>query len=167
MARENIFKTNSDVILGFGVELEMGIEPNVDGLEMLTSFFEFDDSESGHQLRDGDDISYPGQRFEDRCEIHRLLATYLAQCGLPAVVGDPENREYDVWQIDDEPTVMEAGKICSVLSRFKIVTALTELPQIDRVEVVSPILGLPTDKPDACSWTHKLEKLCRSGKGST
>jgi hypothetical protein len=44
MARENIFKTNSDVILGFGVELEMGIEPNVDGLEMLTSFFEFDDS---------------------------------------------------------------------------------------------------------------------------
>jgi hypothetical protein len=159
MARENIFKTNSDVILGFGVELEMGIEPNVDGLEMLTRFFEFDDSESGHQLGDGDKISFHGPRFNNRDNIHEFLANYLTQSGLPAVVGHPEHRKYDMWQVDDDDSVMEAGKTCSVLSRFKIVAALTELPQIDRVEVVSPILGLPTDKPDACSWTHTLEKL--------
>jgi len=159
MARENIFKTNSDVILGFGVELEMGIEPNVDGLEMLTGFFEFDDSESGHQLGDGDDISFPGLRDGNRSDIHGLLAGYLAQCGLPAVVGNPDDRKYGMWQVDDDASVVEARKTCSVLSRFKIVAALTELPQIDRVEVVSPILGLPTDMPDACSWTHKLETL--------
>lgn len=127
MTHENIFKTNSDVILGFGVELEMGIEPNVDGLKVLNSTYEFDENELFH--RDGAKVSmHTGPRDWNRTGIYELLVDYLDQYKLPAVVGNPEFRDYGVWQLDNDETVEEAGKTCSVLSYFKIIAALIELP---------------------------------------
>ncbi|OAL53598.1 hypothetical protein IQ07DRAFT_667614 [Pyrenochaeta sp. DS3sAY3a] len=139
MTQENIFKTNSDVILGFGVELEMGIEANVDGLKLLTSYYDFDENEPCH--RDGTEyLICTDSREGNRSSIYDFLAYYLSDSELQTVVGDPENREYSKWQLDNDESVMEAGTTY-------------------RVEVVSPILGLPTHKPDERSWTYELEKL--------
>jgi hypothetical protein len=167
MAREHIFKTNYGAILGFGVELEMGLEPNVECLRVLTSDYGFDDSEVGHQTRPRDVISFPGGgRDNNRKGIHGFLADCLEHFGFTADVGDVFNRQYGLWQVDDDDTVMENGKTCSVLSRSNIFAALTGSSQLDRVEVVSPILGHPTDEPDASSWNDKLETLFAIIEGS-
>jgi hypothetical protein len=102
-----MIKTNAGQQLGFGIELEMGLRPKPSTIDFLASY-DFDNSDTGHQINYPLGIDYPGPRDKNRNAIHEFLFDYLECGGINAANNDASIPDYNMWQIVDDPSVIES-----------------------------------------------------------
>ncbi|CAO2651682.1 Nn.00g042520.m01.CDS01 [Neocucurbitaria sp. VM-36] len=118
--------TNSGVKLAFGVELELGLRPTPETTARLVQHYNFDDSDYAHQLNTG--IGFPGPRDDNRTAIHEFIVDILEGCSMQVDLRDLNQPDYTVWQIEDDPTILEDKNTQADMKTY-------------RVELVSPILS--------------------------